>query len=174
MVTTLDDTKRTAVAAKLAGMRAMQELLIEDERRFLADIRDDKVRKRLQDMLEDDQKNLGVLDTVIVQYGVRSEAPDTVTGFISKVKELMSGSKLSLYEKVFQHELLKHQQVMTGLVIHKASQKVRADVEAAIGLSLINFGLRWGNQAAVIVPLGLILSLIVATILGSQVGMGLS
>lgn len=140
MVTTLDDTKRQAIAAKLAGMRAMQELLIENERRFLSDVKDDKVRERLQDMLEDDQKNLGVLDTVIVQYGVRSEPPETVTGFISKVQELMSGSKLSLFEKVFQHELLKHQQVMTGLIIHKAAQKVGADVEAAIGpLNTLNF-----------------------------------
>jgi len=140
MVTTLDDTKRSAIAAKLAGMRAMQELLIENERRFLSDTTDDKVRERFQSMLDDDQKNLGVLDTVIVQYGVRSDAPDTVTGFISKLKELMSGSKLSLYEKVFQHELLKHQQVMTGLLVHKAAQKVGADVEAAIGpLNTINF-----------------------------------
>lgn len=37
---------------------------------------------------------------------------------------------------------------------------------AAIGLSLINFGLRWGNQAGAIVPTGLVLSLIVATALG--------
>lgn len=140
MVTKLDDTKRTAIAAKLAGMRAMQELLIENDRRFISDITDNKVRERLQDMLKDDEKNLGVLDTVIVQYGVRSEAPDTVTGFISKVKELMTGSKLSLYEKVFQHELLKHQQVMTGLLVHKAAQKVGADVEAAIGpLNTVNF-----------------------------------
>lgn len=140
MAMTLDDTKRNAIAAKLAGMRAMQELLVENERRFLSDLTDDKVRERLQSMLEDDQKNLGVLDTVIVQYGVRSDAPDTVTGFISKIKELMSGSKLSLYEKVFQHELLKHQQVMTGLIVHKAAQKVGADVEAAITpLNTLNF-----------------------------------
>jgi len=37
---------------------------------------------------------------------------------------------------------------------------------AAIGLSLINFGLRWGNQAGAIVPTGLVLSLIVGTLLG--------
>lgn len=37
---------------------------------------------------------------------------------------------------------------------------------AAIGLSLVNIGLRWGNAAAAIVPVGLVLSLIVATALG--------
>lgn len=37
---------------------------------------------------------------------------------------------------------------------------------AAIGLSLVNIGLRWGNAAAAIVPVGLVLSLVVATALG--------
>jgi hemerythrin superfamily protein len=59
---------------------------------------------------------------------------------VEKIQQLMQGSELSLYEKVFQHELLKHQQVMTGLTIHKAAQKVGADVMMAIGpLNTINF-----------------------------------
>lgn len=59
---------------------------------------------------------------------------------INKVRQLMQGSELSLYEKVFQHELLKHQQVMSGLTIHKAAQKVGADVMMAIGpLNTVNF-----------------------------------
>ncbi|NJR57930.1 MAG: DUF2231 domain-containing protein [Cyanobacteria bacterium CRU_2_1] len=37
---------------------------------------------------------------------------------------------------------------------------------AALGLSLINFGLRWGNQSGTILPVGFVLSLIVATLLG--------
>lgn len=140
MVMSLDDTKRTAIAQKLASMKALQELLISNEQRFLSAISDDKVQERFQDMLKDDQKNLGILETVIVQYGVRSEPAETVTQMISKVGEMMSGSKLSLYEKVSQHELLKHQQVMSGLLIHKAAQKVGADVEAAITpLNTINF-----------------------------------
>lgn len=140
MVASLDDTKRSAIAMKLASMKAIQELLISNEQRFVSAVSDSKIKERLQDMLNDDQKNLGILDTVIVQYGVRSEPASTVSEMIKKVGELMSGSKLSLYEKVSQHELLKHQQVMSGLIIHKAAQKVGADVEAAITpLNTINF-----------------------------------
>jgi len=52
----------------------------------------------------------------------------------------MKGSELTSFEKVFQHELLKHKQTMTGLVIHKAAQVVGADIEAAITpLNTINF-----------------------------------
>ena len=37
---------------------------------------------------------------------------------------------------------------------------------AALSLSLVNFVLRWGNQSGAILPTGLLLSLLVATLLG--------
>ncbi|GAC1470186.1 MAG: hypothetical protein NVSMB70_15280 [Chamaesiphon sp.] len=73
MVSTLDDTKRIAIATKLADMKALQNLLISNEQTLIKAVNDDDIRHRLQDMLNDDQKNLGVLDTVIVQYGVKGE-----------------------------------------------------------------------------------------------------
>ncbi|MBW4613886.1 MAG: hemerythrin domain-containing protein [Desmonostoc vinosum HA7617-LM4] len=140
MVSTLDDTKRNAIAVKLADMKAIQQLLIKNEQLFARESNDSEISKRFQDMLNDDQKNLGVLETVIVQYGIQGQPKNTLQQMVQKVQELMQGSELSLYEKVFQHELLKHQQVMTGLTIHKAAQKVGADVMAAIGpLNTINF-----------------------------------
>ncbi|MBD2388738.1 hemerythrin domain-containing protein [Cylindrospermum sp. FACHB-282] len=140
MVSTLDDTKRNAIAAKLADIKAVQQLLIEDEQLFLRASTDSEISQRIQDMLNDDQKNLGILDTVIVQYGIHKEPDRTVQQQVEMLREWIQGSELSLYEKVFQHELLKHQQVMTGLLIHKAAQRVGADVMAAIGpLNTINF-----------------------------------
>ncbi|WP_017318822.1 hemerythrin domain-containing protein [Mastigocladopsis repens] len=140
MVATLDDTKRSAIAVKLAGMKAIQQLLIENEQQFIREVNDEEIAQRLRDFLKDDQKNLGVLETVIGQYGIQAEPEKTISEMVSKIRELMQGSKLSIYEKVFQHELLKHQQVMTGLTIHKAAQKVGADVMLAIGpLNTVNF-----------------------------------
>ncbi len=72
MVLTVDDTKRLAIATKQADMKALQNLLISNEEKFIQDCTEDDIRKRLQDMLENDRKNLGVLDTAIVQYGVQS------------------------------------------------------------------------------------------------------
>ena len=37
---------------------------------------------------------------------------------------------------------------------------------AALSLSLVNFILRWGNQSGAILPTGLLISLVVATLLG--------
>jgi hemerythrin superfamily protein len=140
MVATLDDTKRSAIAMKLADMKQIQQLLIDNEQLFIRECSDAEICDRFRKMLEDDQKNMGVLDTVVVQYGVQAQPEKTVSQMVEKLQQLMKGSELSLYEKVFQHELLKHQQVMTGLTIHKAAQKVGADVMMAIGpLNTINF-----------------------------------
>ncbi len=140
MVSTLDDTKRLAIATKLADMKALQNLLINNEEKLIQDCTDDDIRKRLQDMLESDRKNLGVIDTAIVQYGVQSELKETTQKLIEEVQKLMEGSELTLFEKVFEQELLKHKQTMTGLLIHKAAQVVGADIEAAIApLNAVNF-----------------------------------
>src|SRR4028118_384626 len=140
MVSTLDDTKRIAIAAKLADMKAVQNLLISNEQIFIQASSDNEIRQKIQDMLEDDQKNLGVLDTVIVQYGVKSEPRETTQKLVAEAQKLMEGSELTLFEKVSQHELLKHKQFMTGLLIHKAAQVVGADIEVAIApLNTLNF-----------------------------------
>lgn len=140
MVTTLDDTKRMAIGEKLASMKEVQALLIENEQLLMKECNDGDIQKRLQDMLNDDQKNMGILETVIVQYGVQSEPKSTVREMVEKVRKLMQGSEISLYEKLAQHELLKHGQTMSGLLVHKAAQVVGADVEAAITpLNTANF-----------------------------------
>jgi hemerythrin superfamily protein len=140
MVTTLDDTKRLAIGTALADMKVLQNLLIKNEQIFLQAVNDDAIRQRIQDMLNDDQKNLGILDTVIVQYGVQGEPKQTTQELVQKTQKLMEGSELTVFEKVAQHELLKHAQTMKGLLIHKAAQVVGADIEAAITpLNAINF-----------------------------------
>jgi len=140
MVMSLDDTKRMAIASKLADMKLVQELLISNEERFLSATNDSEIRERFQDMLKDDRKNMGVLETVMVQYGVKSEPSETAQKMIQEARKLGESSELSLYEKVSQHELLKHKQAMTGLLIHKAAQVVGADIEAAITpLNTVNF-----------------------------------
>lgn len=140
MVTTLTDSKRAAIAEKLADMRAVQNLLIANEQRFIQECNHDEIRDRLRSMLEDDQKNLGVLETAITQYGIQSQPSKTVEHMIQQAEQMLQGSELSFYKKVAQHELLKHAQAMSGIVIHKAAQKVGADVEAAIApLNTVNF-----------------------------------
>jgi hemerythrin superfamily protein len=140
MAVNLDDAKRMAIASKLADMKLLQELLIENEQRFLSACNDKEICDRFRDMLEDDRKNLGVLETVVVQYGNRAEPRQTVSMMVDEIHQMMKGNELSLFEKVSQHELLKHQQVMSGLLVHKAGQVVGADILAAIApLNTVNF-----------------------------------
>ena len=140
MVATLEDTKRQAIATKLADMKALQNLLIANEQLFINSCNDSELCDRFRDMLEDDRKNLGVLETTIVQYGIQAEPKETSTKMIEEVQKLMKGSELTMFEKVAQHELLTHKQTMAGLLIHKAAQVVGADIEAAITpLNTVNF-----------------------------------
>ncbi len=136
----LEDSKRNAIATKLADMKAFQNLLIANEEALIEQCPDREISSRLEDFLRDDRKNLGILDTVIVQYGVKAEPKETTQKAIEEVGKLMQGSELTLYEKVAQHELLKHGQTMSGIIVHKAAQVVGADVEVAIGpLNAVNF-----------------------------------
>lgn len=136
----LEDSKRTAIATKLADMKATQNTLISNEEALIKECQDADISKRLTDFLNDDRKNLGILDTVIVQYGVTAEPKETVTKMLSQVEQSMQGSELTLFEKVAQHELLKHNQAMAGILVHKAAQVVGADIEVAIApLNAVNF-----------------------------------
>jgi hemerythrin superfamily protein len=140
MPVTLTDEKRSQIAKKLADMKAIQSLVINNEKQFMSQCDDAKLRDRLEDMLEDDQKNLNIVETAITQYGIQSSPQESVQQMIEKSQGMAASSDLSLYEKVAQHELLKHGQVMSGLVIHKAAQVVGQDVEAALApLNTVNF-----------------------------------
>ncbi len=140
MSITINDSKRTAIASKLADMKEVQNLLISNEEKLIMACNDQDIRDRLGKMLDDDRKNLGILDTVSVQYGVKGEPKETVTMMVEKMQELMEGDELSVYEKTFQHEVLKHQQFMSGVLVHKAAQVVGADIEVAIApLNTVNF-----------------------------------
>ncbi len=140
MPVTLEDTKRTAIAVKLADMKATQNLLIANDRALIKACLDQEIAHRLEDFLRDDQKNLEILDTVIVQYGIKAMPKPIVQKMIETVKEAMEGSELSLFEKVAEHELLKHSQAIAGILVHKAAQVVGADVAVAIApLNTVNF-----------------------------------
>ena len=140
MVVTLDDTKRLSIGQKLADMKAVQELIMSSEQTLLGAITDEEIAKRLRDFLQDDQKNMGVIDTVIVQYGVQAPVKETTQQIVEQAQKLMQDSELTVFEKTSQLELLKHKQAMTGLLIHKCAQVVGADVAAAIApLNAVNF-----------------------------------
>ncbi|MBD1914906.1 MULTISPECIES: hemerythrin domain-containing protein [Cyanophyceae] len=140
MVTTLDDTKRQLIGERLADLKAFQNLIISNDQKLMETCPHQDIRERLQNFLEDDQKNLGIIETVIVQYGVPAD-PSPATGtFISQFEQMMSGDEFTFYQKLMHHELMKHGQAMSGIVIHKAAQKVGADIEVAIGpLNTVNF-----------------------------------
>lgn len=72
-------------------------------------------------MLDDDHKNLGILETVMVQYGVKGEPKQTTQEMTKKVQQRMEGSELSLYEKFAQLELLNDTQKFIDSILNNQS-----------------------------------------------------
>ncbi|MCT7977013.1 hemerythrin domain-containing protein [Laspinema olomoucense] len=140
MTVQLQDTKRMAIAQKLADMKAVQNFLISSEEKFISATSDSDIRDRLQSMLEDDRKNLGIIETTIIQYGNPSEPDSATEETLKQAQKMMEDSQATLFDKISKHELLKHAQVMKGLLVHKAAQVVGADIEVAITpLNTVNF-----------------------------------
>ncbi|WP_218080129.1 hemerythrin domain-containing protein [Anthocerotibacter panamensis] len=140
MVTRLDDAKRMSIAEELSGIKALQMLAISAEQKLLGVCRDERICERLRDFMKTDQKNLGVLENAMIQYGNRCEPSQRLQTMISEADQSFDDPELSLKEKFGRLELLKHKQFMMGYLVHKAGQVVGADIEAAIApINMVNF-----------------------------------
>lgn len=141
MAATLDTTQKNALARKLADMKELQNLMISNEEKLLEATKgNERVTSSISDMLEDDRKSITAINDAITELEVTSDPSDTVTNMKEAIDKMMSGSHLDLYEKIMQHEGLKHQLVMTGLLIHKAAQATDGALQKSIDpINKVNF-----------------------------------
>lgn len=141
MAATLDTTQKNAIARKLADMKELQNLMISNEEKLLEATKgNERVTDSITDMLEDDRKSIGAIEDAITELEMSSQPSDTVTNMVETIEKIMSGSHLDLYEKIMQHEGLKHQLVMTGLLIHKAAQATDGLLQKSIDpINKVNF-----------------------------------
>lgn len=141
MAATLDESKMKSIATKLADMKAIQAQLISNEQKLMSAVSgDQEITDRLQDMMKDDQENLGTIEQAIAKMGMSAEPTEKTQKYVESLEGLMSGNEISLYDKASQHEALKHQLVMIGLVLHKAAQAAGDNLEETIDpINKVNF-----------------------------------
>ena len=141
MAANIDTAQKNAIATKLEDMKVLQNLMISNEEKLLEATKgNERVTDSITDMLEDDRKSISAIEEAIKELEVSSQASDTVTGMKDTIEKIMSGSELDLYEKILQHEGLKHQLVMTGLLIHKAAQASDGLLQKSIDpINKVNF-----------------------------------
>ena len=133
-------TDSTNLTTKLADLKLIQNVLIECAQKLMTATDDETIRKRLSNILDSDRDNLSEIDKAISQLGDSSEPRDITQKHAEAIGQMMNGSELTVYDKFFQFELLKHQQTMTGLVIHKAAQSLDDDLQDAMEpLNKVNF-----------------------------------
>ena len=130
----------TNISSKLADLKLFQKVLIDGEQKLMAATDDSKIRDRLEKMVKQDQENMSDIEQAIAKLGNVPEPRDITQKHAEKVGQMMSGQELTTYDKFFQLELLKHQQTMTGLVLHKAAQSLDDDLQDAMEpLNKVNF-----------------------------------
>ena len=130
----------TNLATKLADLKLFQDVLIESGQKLMAETNDSTIRERLEGIVTTDRDNLPKIEEAISKFGTKAESRDITQKHAEAVKGMMNGSELTSYDKFFQFELLKHQQTMTGLVIHKAAQSLSDELQDAVEpLNKVNF-----------------------------------
>ena len=133
-------TDVTNLGSKLADLKLFQNILLESEQNLIAQTDDETICQRLEGMIKSDRENLSTIEAVISSYGNAVEPRDITQQHAQKVRQMMSGSELTLYDKYLQIELLKHQQTMTGLVIHKVAQSLNDELQNLVEpLNRVNF-----------------------------------
>lgn len=138
-------TDMTTMATKLADLKLFQDVIIKAEQTLMSATDDTKIRERLEKMLTQDRENTSDIDSAIAKFGTakfgtQANARDITQQHAQKVEKMMNGSELTTYDKFFQLELLKHQQTMTGLVLHKTGQSLSDDLQDAMEpLNKVNF-----------------------------------
>lgn len=130
----------TNLATKLADLKLFQSTLIEMEQTLMSATDDQDIRERLEKMLNQDRDNLKDIEQAVSNLGSTVEAREITRQHAQKAKEMLNGDMLTLYDKFFQLELLKHQQTMTGLVLHKTAQSLNDELQDAMEpLNKVNF-----------------------------------
>ncbi|AGY57253.1 hypothetical protein [Gloeobacter kilaueensis] len=135
-----EDKDRSAIAAKLADMKALQNSLIDDGQRLLSDCADPEICERLGKIFRDDQKNAGTLDAVAARLELKAEPSATTIRTLQESNRLISDSEGVLHERVVRYALLKQEQVMNGTLVCRAAQVAAGDLAAAVApLHAVNF-----------------------------------
>ena len=130
----------TTLATKLADLKLFQNVLIECGQKLMTETEDSTIRERLEKIVNSDRQNLPPIEEAISKSGLTAESRDITQKHAEAVKQMMSGDELTTYDKFFQFELLKHQQTMTGLVIHKVAQSLNDELQDAMeSLNKVNF-----------------------------------
>jgi hypothetical protein len=130
----------TTFGTKLADMKLFQEVLINSAQTLMSATDDSTIRERLEGILKSDRENLSTIEQTMSNAKAQATPRDISQQYAQKVEQMMDSSDLSLYDKFFQLELMKHQQAMSGLVVHKVAQSLNDDLQDAVEpLNKVNF-----------------------------------
>ena len=92
----------TNLATKLADLKLFQNTLIKLEQHLMVATNDEKIRERLEKILNQDRENVAGIEQAISKFGESVESRDITQKHAQKVESMMDGNELTEYDKFFQ------------------------------------------------------------------------
>lgn len=124
--------KRKAIASELADIVYRQNLITVADDVFIRDF-PDEINEELANLLEQDKKDLALLETVQTNFGIRSEPKQSCTSLADFLMPMIADPSLTKRERLGAYALMRQQQLMCGHLLHKAGQKSEMDIKEALG-----------------------------------------
>ncbi|WP_141731670.1 hemerythrin domain-containing protein [Oligoflexus tunisiensis] len=134
MLAVSEQETRLGLASELADIEMRQRAIVQwnsSIRRLLANF--DEARDTLEQIAEEDEKNLRMLETVMTNFGMRVEPKEFTKGFTELVSQRIGAANAPFVEKLGAYALVKQNQAMCGYLVHKVAQVCKPDVKAALG-----------------------------------------
>jgi hemerythrin superfamily protein len=132
MENTVGNMQRKMMAFELADLLACQRLIIDYNVYLLANVNTPELRESVRELAEEDNKNMRLLETALMQYGVKSEPKYLTSRMLDLCHEVLSQPKYSLLEKVGQYGVLKALQMSGGNLCQRCIQQADPDIREAL------------------------------------------
>jgi hemerythrin superfamily protein len=134
MLAASEQETRLGLASELADIEMRQRAIVQWNstiRNLLGNF--DEEHDALQQIAEEDERNLRILETVMTNFGMRVEPKEFTKAFTELVSQRIGASNAPLVEKLGAYVLAKQNQALCGYLVHKVAQVCKPDVKAALG-----------------------------------------
>lgn len=124
--------KRKGIASELAGIALRQNQILAADEVIIRDF-PEAITERFADLLEQDKKDLALIETVQTSFGIREEPKDSSLTLGELLCATIEDATLTPMERLGAFGLLRQQQLMCGHLLHKVGQRAPLDVKEALG-----------------------------------------
>lgn len=130
-----EQEKREGIANELADLHCRQKSIVECNLSMI-DLFLEEDQKTFQAMAEEDAKNLRLIETMLSNFGLRTQARNFAQRTSELCFDVISDHTISSIEKIQCYALIKQSQVHASHLVHKSVQLAQPDVKEALAAAV--------------------------------------